>query len=123
MDPWPVRAEAALARAAGASRPRPPASGYPTAGTTATSGDELQLIPSLVERDEVRELIQAELERVNAGYAKAEQIKKFTLLDRDLSREAGELTPTLEPKRNVVSDRYGDLFDGDVALSRGLAVA
>jgi long-chain acyl-CoA synthetase len=71
----------------------------------------------------VRELIQAELERVNAGYAKAEQIKKFTLLDRDLSREAGELTPTLEPKRNVVSDRYGDLFDGDVALSRGLAVA
>jgi long-chain acyl-CoA synthetase len=71
----------------------------------------------------VRELIQAELDRVNAGYAKAEQIKKFTLLDRDLSQEAGELTPTLGLKRNVVSDRYADLFDGDVPLSRGLAVA
>jgi long-chain acyl-CoA synthetase len=68
-------------------------------------------IPSLIDRDEVRELIQAELDRANARYAKVEQIKKFALLDHDLSQEAGELTPTLKLKRNVINERYGDTFE------------
>jgi long-chain acyl-CoA synthetase len=41
-------------------------------------------LPSLVARDEVRELIQAELDRANAQYAQVEQIKKFELLGHDL---------------------------------------
>jgi long-chain acyl-CoA synthetase len=68
-------------------------------------------IPSLIERPEMRELIQAELDRINAKYAKVEQIKKFTLLDHDLSHEDGELTPTLKVKRNVIYDRYAEIFD------------
>ena len=68
-------------------------------------------LPSLVRRDEVHELIQSELDRVNAKYAKVEQIKKFALLDHDLSQETGELTPTLKLKRNVVNERYSELFD------------
>jgi long-chain acyl-CoA synthetase len=68
-------------------------------------------LPSLVGRDEVRELIQSDLDHANAKYAKVEQVKKFALLDRDLSQEAGELTPTLKLKRNVVNDRYAELFD------------
>jgi long-chain acyl-CoA synthetase len=68
-------------------------------------------LPSVVGRDEVRELIQSELDHANAKYAKVEQVKKFALLDRDLSQEAGELTPTLKLKRNVVNDRYAELFD------------
>ena len=34
-------------------------------------------------------LIPAELERANARYAKVEQVKKFVLLDHDLTQEAG----------------------------------
>jgi long-chain acyl-CoA synthetase len=68
-------------------------------------------IPSLVARDEVRDLIQAELERANAKYAQVEQIKKFELLDHDLSQAAGELTPTQKVKRNVVTERYAALFE------------
>jgi long-chain acyl-CoA synthetase len=68
-------------------------------------------IPSLVEREEVRELIQADLDRANAKYAQVEQIKKFELLDHDFSQEAGELTPTEKVKRNVVNDRYAELFE------------
>jgi long-chain acyl-CoA synthetase len=79
-------------------------------------------IPSLVERDEVRELIQAELDRLNAGYAQVEQIKKFTVLDHDLSQEGGELTRTLKLKRNVVSDPYADSSTRCTA-EPGLAVA
>jgi long-chain acyl-CoA synthetase len=68
-------------------------------------------IPSLVARDEVRELIQADLDRANAKYAQVEQIKRFELLDHDLSQAAGELTPTQKVKRNVVTERYAALFE------------
>jgi len=68
-------------------------------------------VASLAGHDEVRALVQAELDRANAKYAKVEQIKKFALLDHDLSQEEGELTPTLKLKRNVVYDRYADVFD------------
>jgi long-chain acyl-CoA synthetase len=68
-------------------------------------------IAQLVRRDEIRELVQAELDRANAKYARVEQIKKFALLDHDLTQETGELTPTLKLKRNVVNDRYEDVFE------------
>jgi long-chain acyl-CoA synthetase len=65
----------------------------------------------LVQTDEVREMVQGELDRANANYARVEQVKKFALLDHDLTQETGELTPTLKLKRNVVNERYQDLFD------------
>jgi long-chain acyl-CoA synthetase len=66
---------------------------------------------SLVEADEVVQLIQEVLDRANAKYAKVEQIKKFALLDHDLTQEAGDLTPTLKLKRNVVNEKYADVFE------------
>ncbi|HET7050807.1 MAG TPA: long-chain fatty acid--CoA ligase [Solirubrobacteraceae bacterium] len=68
-------------------------------------------IESLAEHEKVHEMIQAELDRANSNYARVEQIKKFTILDHDLSVETGELTPSLKVKRNVIYDRYGDLFE------------
>lgn len=64
-----------------------------------------QDIPSLIDRQEVRDLIQTRLDRVNAKYANVEQIKKLALLDHDLSHEGGELTPTLKVKREVIYER------------------
>jgi len=66
---------------------------------------------ALADEERVKEIVQSELDRANANYAKVEQIKKFTILDHDLSIETGELTPTLKVKRNVIYDRYADLFD------------
>jgi long-chain acyl-CoA synthetase len=60
---------------------------------------------------DVLELIQAEVDRANSRYAQVEQVKKFVILDHDLSQETGELTPTLKVKRNVVNDKYAGLFD------------
>jgi long-chain acyl-CoA synthetase len=59
----------------------------------------------------VIELIQGEVDKVNERYAQVEKIKKFVILDHDLSQETGELTPTLKVKRNVVNEKYADLFD------------
>jgi long-chain acyl-CoA synthetase len=68
-------------------------------------------IAQLVEHDEVREMVQKELDRANSKYARVEQVKKFALLDHDLTQESGELTPTLKLKRNVVNERYVDVFE------------
>jgi len=82
--------------------------------------DEEEIVPwakerglsgELAEQAKVRELIQAELDSANAKYAQVEQIKKFAILDSDLSQETGELTPTLKVKRNIVYEKYADVFD------------
>jgi long-chain acyl-CoA synthetase len=59
----------------------------------------------------IRDLIGQEVQRVNAGYAPVEQVKKFAILEQDLSQAAGELTPTLKVKRNVVNEKYAKLLD------------
>jgi long-chain acyl-CoA synthetase len=69
-------------------------------------------LASLSKEPKVIELIQGELDAVNARYAQVEKIKKFVILDHDLSQETGELTPTLKVKRNVVNEKYADLFEG-----------
>ena len=59
----------------------------------------------------VRELIRGVVDEVNCRYARAAQIKKLVFLDHDLSQETGELTPTLKVKRNVMNEKYADLFE------------
>jgi long-chain acyl-CoA synthetase len=63
---------------------------------------------SLTRAPEVQALIQGEIDRVNAGFARVEQIKKFFLLDRQLSAEDEELTPTMKLKRKLVEKKYED---------------
>jgi long-chain acyl-CoA synthetase len=65
---------------------------------------------ALAQHPKVLELIQGELDRANAKYARAEQVKRFFILDHDLSQETGELTPTLKVKRNVVNEKYAGDF-------------
>ncbi len=61
---------------------------------------------SLTRSPEVQALIQAEIDRVNARFARVEQIKKFFLLDTQLSAEDEELTPTMKLKRKLVQTKY-----------------
>jgi long-chain acyl-CoA synthetase len=68
-------------------------------------------IAALAQNAKVRALIQGVLDKANEKYASVEQVKKFVILDHDLSQETGELTPTLKVKRNVVNEKYAPLFD------------
>jgi long-chain acyl-CoA synthetase len=61
---------------------------------------------SLTKSPQVQELIQAEIDRVNSKFARVEQIKRFFLLDTQLSAEDEELTPTMKLKRKLVQQKY-----------------
>ncbi len=65
----------------------------------------------LTQRAEIRALVGQLVESVNAKVSSTEAIKKFFVLDHDLSVEADEITPTLKVKRNLVTARYQDLFE------------
>ena len=61
---------------------------------------------SLTRAPEVRALIQAEIDRVNKKFARAEQVKKFHLIEAQLTAEDEELTPTMKLKRKLVHEKY-----------------
>jgi long-chain acyl-CoA synthetase len=63
--------------------------------------------PALLAADvRVRDAVWEDIQAVNARLARIEQIKRFAILPRDFSQEAGELTPTLKVKRNLIGGRY-----------------
>ena len=75
---------------------------------------------SLCRAVEVQDLIQREIEAVNANFARVETIKKFFLIERQLTPEDEELTPTMKLKRNFVNKRYAieiEAMYGDRAVA------
>ena len=66
---------------------------------------------SLTRAPEVRALIQAEIDKVNTKFARVEQIKKFHLLEAQLTAEDEELTPTMKLKRRLVQTKYAPQID------------
>ncbi len=69
----------------------------------------------------VLELLQAEVDAVNARVARIEQIKHFTVLEHDLTLATGDLTPTLKVRRSVVEQRYADRLDALYEVGSGTA--
>src|SRR6195952_4301736 len=60
------------------------------------------------ESEAMREEVQRAVDEVNERVGRVEQVKKFKILDHDLSQQTGELTPTLKVKRNVVNEKFAD---------------
>jgi long-chain acyl-CoA synthetase len=62
----------------------------------------------LHESEAIRASIQETVDEVNARLARAEQVKKFTILSRELTIDDGELTGTLKVRRGVVAEHFAD---------------
>jgi len=67
--------------------------------------------PDLIKNEKVLALFEAQIKEFTKEYGQVEQIKKFTLLEREWLQETGELTPTLKVKRRVIVQKYSDLID------------
>ena len=74
-------------------------------------GAEDASLPALAQNEAVRAEVQKAVDEVNSHVGPVEQIKRFEILDHDLSQETGELTPTLKVKRNVVHEKFADVVD------------
>ena len=66
---------------------------------------------SLCKSKEIVELIDNEVSSVNKKFANVEQIKKFSLIDTQLTAEDDELTPTMKLKRKFINQKYSDVIE------------
>jgi long-chain acyl-CoA synthetase len=63
-------------------------------------------VAELSRRPEVRELIEETVDEVNSDRTRFEQLKRFAILPRDFTMEAGEVTQTLKLRRGVVAEHF-----------------
>jgi long-chain acyl-CoA synthetase len=65
----------------------------------------------LTKHDAVHDMVDEHVEKLNASLNRWETIKKWALLDHELSVERGELTPSLKVKRGVVAEQNKETLD------------
>jgi long-chain acyl-CoA synthetase len=66
----------------------------------------------LITNSELINKIEKDINYIQKHLSPHEKVRKFTLLEKPFSIEAGELTPTLKIKRKVVEEKYKDIIDG-----------
>lgn len=86
---------------------------YDTVGNWATQQRiAFTTYADLSSRPEVVALIDEWVQRVNATLAPVEQVKRFTLMPKELDHEDGELTATQKVKRKAIEAQFGDVIEG-----------
>ena len=81
------------------------------AGWAGENGLEGKSYAEIVTSDACKAMVAGYVEELNARLNRWETVKKFVILERDLSIESGELTPSLKVKRKVVETNNKDLID------------
>ena len=74
-------------------------------GITFTSREDLIKNPKIVD------FYKQKIETLTKDLAPFEKIKKFTLLAREFTMDAGEITPTMKVRRTVIHKNYIDIID------------
>ncbi len=72
----------------------------------------------LIRHPRLRELVKEDVDRANLELEEHEKIKKYHILDRRLTEESGEVTPTLKLKRSVVLNNFSREIEEVYADSR-----
>ena len=81
------------------------------AGWAAENGMADRSYAEVVGSDEVHALIEGYVATLNERLNRWETVKRWVLLDHDLTVESGELTPSMKVKRGVVESNYRDQLD------------
>ncbi len=80
-------------------------------GWAAQNGLAGKSYAEIVSSPAAHEMVQGYVDKLNARLNRWESIKKFVLLERDLSIEDGEITPSMKVKRKVVEEHYKEQLD------------
>ncbi len=87
------------------------------AGWAADNGHDASDYDSFVRSKPVRELLEGYVSQANGQLERWETIKRFEVLDRELTVEEGEVTPSLKIRRRAVEKKYeavlNSLYDSD----------
>ena len=75
------------------------------------NGIDYQDTSDLIKNPAIVRLIESDVDRFTSDLSHYEKLKAVMLLDRELSIENGELTPTLKVKRRVVTDKLKKQID------------
>jgi long-chain acyl-CoA synthetase len=75
------------------------------------AGIAARSVAEAVDNDELRAAIREAVDEANLSVSRAESIREFSILPRDLTIDAEELTPTLKVRRSVVQHRYQAAID------------
>ncbi|HYG08391.1 MAG TPA: long-chain fatty acid--CoA ligase [Pyrinomonadaceae bacterium] len=65
----------------------------------------------LCRNERILDLMQRQVDALCADLSQYERVKRIALLERELTIEGGELTPTLKVKRRVVDEKYRDVIN------------
>lgn len=68
-------------------------------------------IEDLIANNQIKTMFEKRFEELQKEFSGFEKIKKFTLLPKEFSIDAGEITATLKLKRKVIQQKYKDLID------------
>ncbi len=71
----------------------------------------VERLSDLLESEALRSAIQQAVDQANTAVSRAESIRRFVILPRDLTIESGELTATLKVRRAVVQKIFADEID------------
>lgn len=74
-------------------------------------GIEFTDLTDLSANEKVLEEVQKVVDEVNESLSQPERVKKWTLLERDFSEDAEEITPTLKVRRKTITEKYSDVID------------
>ena len=68
-------------------------------------------LPALAHDERVHALLQGVVDEANRERSRFEQVKRFTILPRDFTMDAGEITPTLKVRRRAVQEHFAAEID------------
>ena len=66
----------------------------------------------VIKNKKVNDRYRKEVETYNKYFGDFEKVKRFELVDREWTIDAGEITPSLKLRRKIVAEHFQDLIDG-----------
>ena len=80
-------------------------------GWGARHGHEGESFARLTQLPEIREVIERNLADANAKLERWETVKRFAILDHELTVEGGAVTANMKLRRSAIAQQYADLVD------------